>query len=202
MKALLLVLTGSGILLLCSACASTTKNMVVLQSDPDGKTGEVVVSNQGGSQVLTQPGQTTEITDAGTAPSTPVETEPARVAKTFGPALAALPDPPVRYVLYFQSASAHLTADSEKLVAEILLTIKERQSTELSIVGNTDRKGSRQQNYRLGLNRALAIKSLLVSKGVDASIIEVESHGEDNPLVPTADEVAEPRNRRVEVTVR
>jgi outer membrane protein OmpA-like peptidoglycan-associated protein len=202
MKTLLLVLAGGGLLLLVTACASPTKNMVVLQSEPDGKTGEVVVSNRGGSQVLTQPGHTTEITDASAAPSPPVQMEPGQIAKTFGPALAALPDPPVRYILYFQSASAHLTPDSEKLVAEILLTVKTRQSTDLTIVGHTDRKGSRQQNYRLGLNRALAIKSLLVSKGVDPSIIEAESHGEDNPLIKTEDEAVEPRNRRVEVVVR
>ena len=202
MKTLLLALAWGGLLLLLTSCASTAKNMVVLQSDPDGKTGEVVVSNRGGSQVLTQSGHTTEITDVTAAPSKPAQAEAGQIAKTFGPALAALPDPPVRYILYFQSSSANLTADSEKLVAEILANVKARQSTDLIILGHTDRKGSRQGNYRLGLDRALAIKKLLISKGVDPSIIETESHGEDNPLIKTEDEVAEPRNRRVEVTVR
>jgi outer membrane protein OmpA-like peptidoglycan-associated protein len=202
MKTLPLVLAWGGLLLLMSSCASTTKSMVVLQPDTDGKTGEVIVSNRGGSQVLTKPGHTTEISDATAAPSKPVQAETGEIAKTFGPALAALPDPPVHYILYFQSASASLTADSEKRILEILATARTRPSTDLSIVGHTDRKGSQQQNYRLGLNRALAIKSLLISKGVDPSIIEVESHGENNPLINTEDEVAEPRNRRVEVTVR
>lgn len=202
MKTLLLALAWGGLLLLLSSCASTAKNMVVLQSDPDGKTGEVVVSNRGGSQVLTRSGHTTEITNATAAPSKPVQAESGQIAKTFGPALAALPDPPVRYILYFQSSSANLTEDSEKLIAQILASVKARQSTDLSIIGHTDRKGSRQGNYRLGLERALAIKKLLVSKGVDPSIIETESHGEDNPLIKTEDEVADPRNRRVEVTVR
>jgi outer membrane protein OmpA-like peptidoglycan-associated protein len=202
MKTLLLALAWGGCLLLFSSCASTSKNTVVLQPDPDGKTGELVVSNRGGSQVLTQPGQATQIVDATAAPSTPTRAEDDQIAKTFGPALAALPEPPVRYVLYFQSASTTLTADSQKLVAEILANVKARQSTDLSIVGHSDRKGPRQLNYRLALDRALAVKSLLISKGVDPSIIEAESHGEDNPLIKTEDEVAEPRNRRVEVTVR
>jgi outer membrane protein OmpA-like peptidoglycan-associated protein len=176
--------------------------MVVLLSDPDGKTGEVVVATRGGSQVLTQSGQATEIADAVVAPSTPFQMEGGQVAQTFGPALAAQPDPPVRYTLYFQSASTNLTADSGKLIPEILSNVKTRRSTDLSIVGHSDRKGSRQRNYRLALDRALAIKTLLISKGVDASIIEAESHGEDNPLVKTEDEMVEPRNRRVEVTVR
>jgi outer membrane protein OmpA-like peptidoglycan-associated protein len=54
----------------------------------------------------------------------------------------------------------------------------------------------------LGLERVESVKALLVSKGVDPSGIEVASHGEDNPLVETEDEVAEPRNRRIEITVR
>jgi outer membrane protein OmpA-like peptidoglycan-associated protein len=201
-KALLLVLAWGVLLLLSSSCASTTKSMVVLQSDPDGTTGEVVVANRGGSQVLTQSGHATEITNATAAPSTPFHVEGGQVAQTFGPALAAQPDPPLRYLLYFQSASTTLTAESGKLIPEILSTVKTRRSTDLSIVGHSDRKGTRQRNYRLALDRALAIKNLLISKGVDPSIIEAESHGEDNLLIKTEDEVVEPRNRRVEVTVR
>jgi outer membrane protein OmpA-like peptidoglycan-associated protein len=54
----------------------------------------------------------------------------------------------------------------------------------------------------LGLKRAASIKNILVSDGVDPSGIEVVSHGEDNPSIETEDNVAEPRNRRVEITVR
>ena len=46
------------------------------------------------------------------------------------------------------------------------------------------------------------IKELLVSRGIDAGFLDVDSHGESNPVVPTGDNVAEPKNRRVEVTVR
>jgi outer membrane protein OmpA-like peptidoglycan-associated protein len=215
-KAGLLLLTGGVLLLLSTSCAPATKttapppvttapppkSMVVLLSDPDGKTGEVVVANKGGSQVLTQSGHATEIEDATAAPSTPVQLDDSQITKTFGPALAAMPEPPKRYLLYFESSSTNLTADSEKLILEILSTVKTRQSIDVSIVGHTDRKGPRQLNYRLALDRALAIKNLLISKGVDPASIETESHGEDNPLIRTEDEVEEPRNRRVEVTVR
>ena len=44
--------------------------------------------------------------------------------------------------------------------------------------------------------------AVLVSAGLSLGQIEVGSHGESNLLVPTADNVNEPRNRRVEVTVR
>ena len=54
----------------------------------------------------------------------------------------------------------------------------------------------------VGLRRAQAVAALLTKEGIDPSILEITSHGKDNPLVPTADQVFEPRNRRVEVTVR
>ena len=44
--------------------------------------------------------------------------------------------------------------------------------------------------------------ALLVQAGLDMAAIDVRSHGEAELLVPTADGVFEPRNRRVEVTVR
>ena len=46
------------------------------------------------------------------------------------------------------------------------------------------------------------MRDLLVAAGLDAALVEVASHGESNPLVPTPDNTAEARNRRVEVTVR
>jgi len=57
-------------------------------------------------------------------------------------------------------------------------------------------------NFELGLRRATAIRTRLIEAGVAAAMIEVSSHGEADQLVKTADEVAEPRNRRVEITVR
>jgi outer membrane protein OmpA-like peptidoglycan-associated protein len=42
----------------------------------------------------------------------------------------------------------------------------------------------------------------LIEAGVDRSAIVVTSHGEATLLVPTADNVNEPRNRRVDITVR
>jgi outer membrane protein OmpA-like peptidoglycan-associated protein len=46
------------------------------------------------------------------------------------------------------------------------------------------------------------VAALLTAEGLNPSIFEIASHGKDNPLVPTGDQVPEPRNRRVEVTVR
>jgi outer membrane protein OmpA-like peptidoglycan-associated protein len=46
------------------------------------------------------------------------------------------------------------------------------------------------------------IRKQLIDIGLDPTLIEIVSHGEADLLVPTADDVPEPRNRRVEITVR
>jgi outer membrane protein OmpA-like peptidoglycan-associated protein len=202
MKASSVVLACGVFLVLLTSCASSKKSLVVLQSDPDGKTGEIVVANKAGSQVLARPGEATEVKDANTPPSAPFRVEQAAIAKAFGAALAARPAPPGLYLLYFRTGSTELLAESEKLITQILQSVKARHSTDIRVVGHTDRVGTREGNYTLALDRAQEVKRILISKGVDPAIIEVESHGEDNPLIPTPNEVAEPRNRRVEVTVR
>lgn len=202
MKGSMVVVACGVLLVFLTSCASSKKSLLVLQSDADGRTGEIVVANQGGSQVLVRPGDATEVKDGNSPPSAPFRVEEAEIAKTFGPALAAQPPPPVHYVLYFRTGSTDLVAESEKQIAQILKNVKARQSTDIRIVGHTDRVGKREGNYTLGLDRAQQIKGLLVSKGVDPTFIEVESHGEDNPLIPTDNEASEPRNRRVEVTVK
>ncbi|MFW6242332.1 MAG: OmpA family protein, partial [Thermodesulfobacteriota bacterium] len=68
--------------------------------------------------------------------------------------------------------------------------------------GHSDRQGSEEMNWKLSLERARTVNRILVERGVPETLIETTSHGEGNPRIPTADEVSEPRNRRVEVTVR
>ena len=57
-------------------------------------------------------------------------------------------------------------------------------------------------NELLSLRRAYKVRDDLVKAGVPIERIEIDSYGESRPAVPTADEVPELRNRRVEVTVR
>ena len=73
---------------------------------------------------------------------------------------------------------------------------------EVAVVGHTDTTGTAANNYVLGLKRAELVRMLLVEAGVKESAIDVTSHGKADLLVHTADDVLEPRNRRVEITVR
>jgi len=119
-----------------------------------------------------------------------------------GPALAALPKPPARFILYFYHDSVELTTKSEALLQKVLVTIRDRAPVDISVVGHTDTVGKKEYNYDLSMKRARAVASILLANGVDPSVLDITSHGKDNPLVPTGDQVPEPRNRRVEITVR
>ncbi|MBP2683752.1 MAG: OmpA/MotB domain protein [Deltaproteobacteria bacterium] len=119
-----------------------------------------------------------------------------------GPALAALPKPPARFILYFYHDSVELTTKSEALLQKVLVTIRDRAPVDVSVVGHTDTVGKKEYNYDLSMKRARAVASILLANGVDPSVLDITSHGKDNPLVPTGDQVPEPRNRRVEITVR
>jgi len=62
--------------------------------------------------------------------------------------------------------------------------------------------GSIEYNRTLSLKRANAIASILAAQGVQEKLIEITCHGKENPLIRTPDGVAEPRNRRVEISIR
>jgi outer membrane protein OmpA-like peptidoglycan-associated protein len=104
--------------------------------------------------------------------------------------------------LYFEIGSTRLTSESASRLPDIINTIRERTSSSVGVVGHSDTLGDSVDNYRLSLQRAAAVKDLLIQNGVPASHIETTSHGENNLLIRTGDNVAEPRNRRVEVVVR
>ena len=196
------------LLLLAAACATPPKppppaprDIIVLLPDDQGKTGAIVVSSAGVERRLDRPGQTVTV-EAGSPPGLPTDMSAQETLAIAGPALAALPKPPARFILYFKYDSDDLTRESQALLQTVLDTIRDRAPVDVSVVGHTDTMGKKGYNYDLSLKRARAVASILLGKGVDPSILQITSHGKDNPLVPTGDQVPEPRNRRVEITVR
>lgn len=196
--------------LFAAACGATvkssakppkTRDTVVLLPDAKGKTGAIVVSGSGGEQVLSRPRQAVTV-EHGAPPGKPTTLSEDQVQAMVGPALSALPPPPVQFILYFRHDSTELTDRSRKQVPDILRVIRERYPVDVSVVGHTDTLGNRRYNDQLALKRARSVADLLSASVVDPSVLEIASHGKDNPLVPTGDQVSEPRNRRVEVTVR
>ena len=183
-------------------CGCAPKTRIVLLPDPDGRLGQVSVSTQAGERILASAYEATEVTRNDKLPSKSVIMDEARVKDAFKDALESRPALPAHFLLYFNSGTNDLTEDSLGLIPEVIQTVEKRRSTSIGVVGHTDRVGAAAYNQKLSLVRAEAIAALLVSKGVNPDIIEITSHGEENPVVKTADGVAEPKNRRVEITVR
>jgi outer membrane protein OmpA-like peptidoglycan-associated protein len=188
------------ICLLSSGCAS--KTTVVLLPDPDGQVGHIVVVNDAGQVDITHSAEATMVAGRESKPSTPEVLTDDEIAKKFSRVLATLPTPPEHFVLYFQLNSKDLTEESLEAIPRIIQTIKDRNSENISVIGHTDTVGDREYNLQLSQNRALSISNLLIKNGVQSDHLVVTSHGKENPLIPTADNINEPRNRRVEVVIR
>jgi outer membrane protein OmpA-like peptidoglycan-associated protein len=124
------------------------------------------------------------------------------VRQVFGAALAALPPAPRHFTLQFRFESDTLTAESMAVLPEILQSVKALPVPEVVVVGHTDTMGDRKANVTLGLRRANTVRGILATAGLAPATIEVASHGEGDLLVKTPDNTPEPRNRRVEITVR
>ncbi len=182
--------------------AAGRQAVVVLLPDPDtGVVGRIAVSNPAGKVDLDAARESTTAS-AKRPPSPPVVMTEAEVRRLFGDALSALPPAPKHFTLNFRFESDELTDESAALVPEILKAVKERPFADVSVVGHTDTTGTPATNFGLGLKRANAVRAILIKAGLDASFIDVVSHGEAEPLVRTRNGVLEPRNRRVEITVR
>ncbi len=187
-------------LLLNTGCAPATK--VVLLPDPDGKVGVVDVSSDKGIQTLDKPWQMTEVSSQDKAPSVPRLMDEKEVRAMFKEALTSEPIPPVFSIVYFETDASDLTTESLKILSRVLEEIGVRKSTNIIVSGHTDTVGSVEKNQVLSLKRAKAVADFFISKGVKAENIDIFYHGKGNPLIPTPDGVSEPRNRRVEITVR
>jgi outer membrane protein OmpA-like peptidoglycan-associated protein len=188
--------------ILLAFCGCAKKTTVVLLSDPDGNIGHLTVANVGGTIDMNHHAEATVVTDRESRPSTPATMAVDQIAAQFSEVLAMVPPQPVHFLLYFQTGSTDLTPDSAAMLPQILQQIVSRKSQNISVIGHSDRAGNWDNNLRLSKERALAVSRLLMKEGVPEKQIAITSHGEENPVVKTADDVAEPRNRRVEVIVK
>jgi outer membrane protein OmpA-like peptidoglycan-associated protein len=172
--------------------------LVVVFPDADGHAGAVTLADGTSEVLLDKPYAAGEIR-SGKARAADVKPDEAQ--KIFSDALAAQPMLPAHFVLYFLPNSDRLTTDSEERYREMLEDVRRRPVPEVEAIGHTDTVGTQESNQRLSLQRAVAVREQLKQDGVTAPI-SVAGRGKLDPAVPTADQVDEPRNRRVVITVR
>jgi hypothetical protein len=119
------------------------------------------------------------------------------------PVTAPPPPPPPQpqsYMVFFDWDRSNLSQQALATIKQAAAAFKSGGAASITATGHTDRSGSEAYNMALSLRRANAVKSALVAEGVADGSIAVVGRGESQPLVPTADGVREPQNRRVEIS--
>ena len=84
----------------------------------------------------------------------------------------------------------------------VFAELKRRPLPDIVVIGHTDTVGALAYNDRLSLARAERLREMLIEMGLPAVRIQAAGRGKRELLVPTDDNVSEPRNRRVEINVR
>jgi outer membrane protein OmpA-like peptidoglycan-associated protein len=194
-----LVIIGAFALAVFLTPAAPPQTVVVLPG-PDGRVGTVVVQRDGEETVLDTAYSMSRIGSDGAEHRAAMRDS--EVKREFGTALAALPPRPVSFALYFISGRDQLTAESKVELRKALAELKRRAVPDIVVIGHTDTVGNTDANDQLSLARAGRVRDELVAQGLPADRIVAAGRGERELLVRTADGVAEPRNRRVEVNVR
>lgn len=105
------------------------------------------------------------------------------------------------YVVFFAFDSAELQPEARGTVAEASDRAVKDGTAVIQLAGHADRSGPAAYNLELSRKRAINTAAEIRKRGVQ-SALEMEAYGETKPLVPTADGVAEPRNRRVEIVLK
>ena len=71
----------------------------------------------------------------------------------------------------------------------------------LSLVGHADTVGSTGYNQGLSESRARRVSDALIARGVPAGAMTLAGRSENEFAVATGENVREPQNRRVEITL-
>jgi peptidoglycan-associated lipoprotein len=66
----------------------------------------------------------------------------------------------------------------------------------ITIEGHADERGTREYNLALGDRRANAVRSYLITRGIDAARVQTISYGKERPAVFGTDEQSWAQNRR------
>jgi peptidoglycan-associated lipoprotein len=131
---------------------------------------------------------------AGCADMTP---PPARAAAMDGPQLAG-----AWYQVFFDSNGSEINARGQMIIKTVADVVKQDGKVRVSVVGKTDRVGSSAANGSLSQRRADRVRDALIAQAVPANRIDTSWTGEAKQDVATSDNVAEQRNRVVDIAVQ
>jgi iron complex outermembrane receptor protein len=129
----------------------------------------------------------------------PNKEEPAPAAAYVPPPAQAVAPAPKSYLVFFDFNKSDLTSQATQIVDQAASNAGPAKVTRLTVTGHTDTVGSDAYNMRLSRRRAESVAARLEKDGIASSEIEIVAKGKRDLLVPTADGVREPQNRRVQI---
>ena len=129
-------------------------------------------------------------------------TAPIAHAQTGGQVAPAEAQGGGHYLVTFGLDQTTLTEEDRRVITQAADDYRRTGSARITVTGYTDTSGSANYNLGLSQRRAEIVADQLEAEGVPATSIVTVGRGEENLLVPTADGVSEPRNRRVEIVVQ
>ena len=181
---------------LLGACAATG-SVTLLPGEPGVNVGAVAVFDpKSGAETGALTAENTRTALGGKFLAKPAD------PKAYAALTDMLPPPPAHFTLYFIEGGTKLTPESEPVLKQVFAELAKRSGAEVQITGHTDTVGSEGDNDTLSLKRAREIRETLIAEGLSPTISRAVGRGERELLVATPDNTAEPRNRRVEITVR
>ena len=102
----------------------------------------------------------------------------------------------------FDTNSYELTSSFKPLLDRQAETLKNSfDGIDLYLCGHTDSTGSEDSNRLLSVQRAQAVTDYLISRGLDASRIQVQGFGSDYPIADNNTEAGRALNRRTEIVL-
>lgn len=191
----------AGFLLLFVLDSNKPKNRIVLL-DNNSAQNEVIVKSKDGQKVIGAPFESLSVSDDGTKISKIRKVDKAGFMKEYGDIINKSIVKPTSLLFYFNTGSDELTLESQKNLEKIPVAIREHFPCEVTIIGHADRQGSDEKNIRISIQRAKKVYDWLKEQNLNVVSIKTKSFGENDPIIPTEDGVAEPLNRRVEVLIR
>jgi outer membrane protein OmpA-like peptidoglycan-associated protein len=166
---------------------------------PDGHVGAIVVKGPQAEHVINSAYGAVAI--SGTRQSARTLDGP-ELRAMFADTLDALPGTATSFTLYFVEGKDELTPESQGQMEAVLAELQRRPLPDIMVIGHTDTVGTVEFNDQLSRARAERMREILISRGLPAERIVAAGRGERELLVPTDDDVSEPKNRRVEFNVR
>jgi outer membrane protein OmpA-like peptidoglycan-associated protein len=188
-----------------AVCGCATSTVTLLPGEAGSPVGAVAVVDQKSGadvQVIDTAGSAAVINGRSVAVTAG---DPAAAEARNAELLAGLPAAAKRFILYFPTGSDDITAESIPERDRMLAEVKARgDGVSVQIEGHTDRVGGAARNLQLSKERADAARDMLVKLGLKTEFTRTVGRGELAPVPghATAEGVADPINRRVEVIVR